>query len=296
MTDETMSDIKICNSFCAWIDLLGYGKPFYGNNWDLTGPVVEQNLRRIQKLDMISLSVIEPFFEKQFTLNDGFIINLDYDNILNPWLIINWFESLISKFYLLDKTDIESGFYGARGVLAYGQRAQYRASDAVGLDEYFRTSEERKTKFHDNKIVYSPKELQMNTAFSKSSLIENAGGSNVAKNELNITEEFIVEFVKAINKIGKDDIPGVTVIDENGNITSKDEPETIEYFASFADDRITIKTSLNGADYKDDKIIELKEFSFFVDERHAIHQKLYIPVSISYMDGDKMITELCHTK
>ena len=42
-----MEKIIIKNSFCAWIDLLGYGAPFYQSDWDLFAPEAVNNLYRI---------------------------------------------------------------------------------------------------------------------------------------------------------------------------------------------------------------------------------------------------------
>ena len=41
---KEMGGINLRNSFCAWIDLLGYGAAFYKSDWDLHAQEAINNL------------------------------------------------------------------------------------------------------------------------------------------------------------------------------------------------------------------------------------------------------------
>ena len=197
-------DIIIHNSFCAWIDLLGYGQSFYNSGWDLTKEGAIDNLKRIKKLEQEIVQIQNPFSETLFMLNDGVIYNFDIPAI-NANLIMRWLIGIIQRFNDIDEWDKRNGYYGARGVLAYGQRAQYRKTDTLGRGDYIMTSEKKKESYNKKRIVYTPEELQMNTAFSKSFIIEESGSKyGVKKNKLNITEEVIEKVVESVNRIKTD--------------------------------------------------------------------------------------------
>ena len=106
-----MEKIIIKNSFCAWIDLLGYGAAFYQNDWDLHAPEAVNNLYRIKELEPILHSISNPFCETLFSLNDGIIRNFDIPQN-DALLIMQWLVDVLLKFKTLNDRDIHNGFYG----------------------------------------------------------------------------------------------------------------------------------------------------------------------------------------
>ena len=105
-----MEKIIIKNSFCAWIDLLGYGAAFYQNDWDLHAPEAVNNLYRIKELEPILHSISNPFCETLFSLNDGIIRNFDIPQN-DALLIMQWLVDVLLKFKTLNDRDIHNGFY-----------------------------------------------------------------------------------------------------------------------------------------------------------------------------------------
>ncbi len=148
---STMEKIKICDSLCAWIDLLGYGSAFYLSGWDLHNPIAYRNIERIQKLEPITTSVRTPLNETLFTLNDGFIRNYDI-GMSGIQDILGWLIDVLLKFKSINEFDINNGFYGARGVITYGNRAQYRKFDSVGMGDLIMTSEPKRQKYNSNRV------------------------------------------------------------------------------------------------------------------------------------------------
>jgi len=59
-----MDKIALNNSFCAWIDLLGYGSPFYASNWDLHDSKAIKNLYRLKNPEEVfELGIEDAFYD-----------------------------------------------------------------------------------------------------------------------------------------------------------------------------------------------------------------------------------------
>lgn len=259
-------------SFCTWIDLLGYGKPFYDSNWNLNSPGAIKNMKRVNDLKEFVTQIYSPFGEMLFMLNDGFVRNFDIPaNNVN--IIIGWFIHVLETFKSINEFDIKNGFYGARGVLSYGERFQYIDSNTVGRDEFILTSEEKKRLYKEQKIIYTPGELQMNTAFSKAFIIEESGSKKgVRKNKINIDECMLIKLADVINTIGYDEF-GLTEEDYNEN-----GPCIYKYQASL---NVEKREFLVEATTKDIRWtyfrIEFEDVVEYHNENKAILTKLYIP-------------------
>ena len=190
-----MEKIIIKNSFCAWIDLLGYGAAFYQNNWDLHAPEAVNNLYRIKDLEPILHSISNPFCETLFSLNDGIIRNFDIPQN-DALLIMQWLVDVLLKFKTLNDRDIHNGFYGGRGVVTYGMRAQYRNFDTIGKGDLIQTSPQKREEYNKTKIIYTPNEMQMNTAFSKAYIIESGGSAKgLKKKRIHLDEKMLDKLV-----------------------------------------------------------------------------------------------------
>ena len=62
MTND--SEYVVIDNFCIWEDLLGYGKPFYTNDWDLNNENCQTNIKRIKSIETQLKTVPVPFAEK----------------------------------------------------------------------------------------------------------------------------------------------------------------------------------------------------------------------------------------
>ena len=282
-------EIKISECFCAWMDLLGYGQAFYNSNWNLTDSTAIANLQRIKYLENDFTFIGNILYEKIFTLNDGVITNFDMTPGMHPNMLNTWFENIIRKFYTMDGKDRAVGNPGVRGVLTYGQRAQYTDKELLGQDEWVMTSPEKLKMYHENKVLFAPKELQMNTAFSKAYIIESGGSKKgVVKNELNITEEFLHKYVSLINQAGEIEVPGVEEVDQSGQRNLLYDSYFIQYSAEFDGENLVIKEALNGEEPKIVYRVRFKTLGQYINEEQALSQTLYAPISYSYWDGETL--------
>lgn len=204
--DNNSNNLKFVRNFCIWEDLLGYGKPFYDNNWDLHNEDTLRNIKRIYLLQEEIKNPSDVFLETTFALNDGFIKIFDIPNN-SVMAILHWLQNALFSFSNINKKDIANGFFGIRGVLTYGERVQYIPHDTLGRGEFIQTSEKRKIEYNHKKIIYTPGELQMNTAFSKAYIIESSGSRmGITGNKFYIDIDVLKKLIHLINAIGRDRI------------------------------------------------------------------------------------------
>lgn len=269
-TERERCNITVQESLCAWIDLLGYGKAFYESDWNLYDERAVNNLYRIQALQDFVLQINNPFCETIFTLNDGVIYNFDFSSSATS--LMNWLIDIILKFDRIDSFDKANGYYGARGVVAYGHRARYNAYDSQGRGEFIATSEEKKKEYNKKTIVYSPNELQMNTAFSKANIIEEGGSSKGLKhNKLHFDENVLRVLAEKINEIGSQEFLRVDGLD----------PIVYRYKAEFCESkrRFIVKAYCDDISW-DCLVVEFEKPIAYDEPKRNIKTNLYIPVKI----------------
>lgn len=267
--------MKIFESFCLWSDLLGYGSNFYNSNWDIRSEKSIENIKRISNLQPLWLSVNDCFSETLFTLNDGLVRNYDLPNN-NFHMILDWLVKSINKFNLLNQIDVENGFPGIRGVISYGKRIEYVDSCYTGKGEFIQTTPQKKEIYNKKIVIYSPSELQMNTAFSKAYIIEGSGSKmGVAGNKLYIDYSVIDKIISIANS-------GIT----DKFLTTVDDPlppACYKYFARFNESEtqsiFTIETTCNSTKWISLKIIFDKGIEY-KNEKQSIITKLYHPIIV----------------
>lgn len=179
-------DIKPC--FCMWSDLLGFSNMFTDNNWELN---LEQQRMVYDRLRAAHSAVLyySSLHERNLILNDGIAKvfhplskHQDWNNVLSISL---FFRSCIELHMSISQTEHENSYPGCRTVIAFGENVEY-LTEEVRLDDYVMNySKPKGAEISDYAkrcgnplIIYNPKELQMNTAFSKAYILE-GGGSKV---------------------------------------------------------------------------------------------------------------------
>ncbi len=267
-----MENFIFKNSFCAWIDLLGYGAAFYQSNWDLHTSEAIRNLYRIKKLEPALHSINNPFFETLFSLNDGIIRNFDIPQN-DTLMMMQWLVDVLLKFKVINDLDINNGFYGVRGVITYGMRAQYRDFDTIGKGDLIQTSQEKREKYNKTKIIYTPNEMQMNTAFSKAYIIESGGSSQgLLKNKIHLDEKMLDKFVFYINETGKTEF-GLT--DED---FKKNGPCIYKYSALFEKNKKTLTiTAQTDTTVWECLKIEFDNIISYKNDKQSLTTQLFTP-------------------
>lgn len=195
-----MEEPKVIDCFCAWCDLLGYGKIFKDAKWDLHDKSCYANFERIKNVkDLLQ----NPFTSgKTLLLNDGVIKTFDVesDPAHDVTKIVNFLIQFVKGFNEINEKDKIEDSYGIRGVFTYGQRYEYTENNFM--------SDGREIS------IYFPKEFQMNTAFSKANIIEESGSKFGVKGAFLYFDSFALDVIKQI--ANKSDSHSVKEYKEDG--------------------------------------------------------------------------------
>lgn len=170
------------HAMCCWTDLLGFGAMVSKQNWHPNSEEwleIAKRLRVAQTLCVQSIGI----GEYVFVSNDGFIRNLDLSREPGHMDYFGiWFRGLIWYHISINSVERELGFPGARTVVAAGEALLHNWSKFTHADLFFEFSGRDMgpgSSYADASkdiIMENPRPLQMNTAFSKSYIID-AGGS-----------------------------------------------------------------------------------------------------------------------
>ena len=177
------------------------------------------------------------------------------------------------------------------GVVTFGMRAQYRDYDTIGKGDLIQTSPQRREEYNKTKIIYTPNEMQMNTAFSKAYIIESGGSSKgLLKNRIHLDEKMLDKFVCYINQSKPTEF-GLTDEDfeENG-------PCICKYNAVFEKCKkvLTVTANVNDATW-DCLRIEFDNVIPYENDKQALTTHLFTPKRVFdslYSPHDSGILEL----
>lgn len=214
---------QIVDCICCWYDFLGFGSPFVDAGWDLTNKIADKSIDRICS-EAIDFRGFYSFADKttRFHCNDGIATNYDLEqgkeNELERLKIITFLDGIITDYEIINATDKSNGYPGVRGVLTAGHRLNHY--DAISL-----------TEMNGRIVSYHPKEFQLNTAFSKASIVEESGSRHgIHGPVLYVDKELFSMLRKHGFFIAEEEIDDAFVFSvSNGAITLYTEKETVTY-------------------------------------------------------------------
>lgn len=180
-------NLKTRHSFCMWSDLLGFGGMFKESNWELNAWQKRKVYNRLVAAHSSVLYFSKPD-ERNLILNDGiaklFMPEEDFLEGKSFLGIALFLRSCIELHMAINQTERATNYPGCRSVIAFGECIEYLAEE-VRLDDYVMNYSKPKGESissiaqHNGSpmIIYNPKELQMNTGFSKAYILENGGST-----------------------------------------------------------------------------------------------------------------------
>lgn len=178
-------NLKSKQCFCMWSDLLGFGNIFQKNNWVLNEKLKKQIYSRLEAAHSAVL-YYSSILERDLILNDGiakvFHPKSKYEDPNNILSISLFLRSCIELHISINCTEYKNGLPGCRSILAFGESIEYLAEN-IKYDDYVMNHSKPKNSDISNLakqtgnpiVIYNPKELQMNTAFSKAYLLDSGG-------------------------------------------------------------------------------------------------------------------------
>ncbi len=266
--------------FCMWSDLLGFSHHFTENNWNLTDKQKRKIYNRLVAAHSSVLYYSRPD-ERNLILNDGIAkIYSVSENEKNQLGALSLFLRFCIELHMtVSNTEKHDGYPGCRSVIAFGEYIEYLA-DEVRFDDYvFNYSKPKGSEIsfvaqnNGNPIViYNPKELQMNTAFSKAYILE-GGGSRIGLKGNNLfIDQSVIDVIVQYAKKQKKKVVWQELYDETRFLVPYDSDNLNEVFLGFAFDKYPIKVEdckYNTTVYRLRKLFpydeKIDEFCFDLD-------------------------------
>lgn len=155
---------EVIPCLCSWFDLLGYGKPFVDSKWDLSDERCYNNFRRIEQVaDVFTSGWATHSVGVRLSINDGYACTIDIGEDANEISSTYTFlEGAVQDFLAISDIDKRAGNPGVRGVITIGERFSHTLGNEAVI-------------FSGKTVSYYPSEFQMNTSFSKATIIEESG-------------------------------------------------------------------------------------------------------------------------
>jgi hypothetical protein len=202
---EQSRSMKVNDVICFWSDLLGFGNVFFEKNWKLNEKEQKKIYNRLKVAHSEFLRNTSPNGEKSLVLNDGLVKVGLIDELIEPDIIGLFLRGCIFTHLSINEKELESNFPGCRSILSFGQSINY-IEDEIKFDDYvFNYTKPNPngmsslaSKNGNPTIVYNPSPFQMNTAFSKSYILDSLGSKyGIEKNKIYI-DQSIIDFTKEL--------------------------------------------------------------------------------------------------
>lgn len=197
--------IIVNDVICFWSDLLGFGDLFFEKDWKLNESEQSQIYNRLKIAHTEFLKQTSPNGEKSLVLNDGLVKVGIVNELIHPDIIGLFFRGCILTHLNINEKELENDFPGCRSILSFGQSINY-IEDDIKYDDYVSNYTKPNpngmsslaSKNGNPTIVYNPSPFQMNTAFSKSYILDSLGSKyGIEKNKIYI-DQSIIDFTKEL--------------------------------------------------------------------------------------------------
>ena len=198
----------IANSFCAWSDLLGFGRDLSSNNWQLNITERKKIYERIKTAHDIVLYYSKSY-ERIFILNDAaarvYTISKGISQFRRLTLFI---KNSIQTHMNINGVEPANSLPGCRTVLAFGECMRYMDS-STHFDDYVLNYTKSDingissiAKENGNfQVVYNPTDFQMNSAFSKAYILDEAGKSKGLAGPHFYVDQSVIDAIKEYSRI-----------------------------------------------------------------------------------------------
>jgi hypothetical protein len=206
---DNLGNLQFKDVLCFWSDLLGFGNDFFQNQWILNHEMKKKVFERLRNAHKEFLINTIPFIENSLVLNDGLVkvCNLESKSVNHPDMIGLYLRGCINTHLRINAIELENNLPGCRSILTFGESIDY-IIDNVTIDDYVLNYTKKKptelseiAKNSNNEIVvYNPSPFQINTAFSKSYILDSLGSKHgISGNNLFI-DHSVIEFMKELAK------------------------------------------------------------------------------------------------
>jgi hypothetical protein len=219
---ERVGPHNVYECVCGWSDLLGFGTPFRESNWKLTEEQWRQVAARLQAAFTIHCKHPPMPDGYMLMLNDGVVrTRLVPDN--SPLFLLSlWMRDIVWAHFDINTFEVEKGHPGTRTIITGGEHAHY-AFPEVKVDDFvlnYTRSEPGMSKIGkmtgNPTVISNPARLQMNTAFSKAFLLDEAGSKIGLKGNRFFVDVSFLNLLEALVEKNRDSYSLLKEEQENG--------------------------------------------------------------------------------
>lgn len=202
---EKKREIRIKDVICFWSDLLGFGNVFFEQNWDLKTEHQISIFNRLKAAHSEFLRLTSPHGEKSLILNDGLVKIGLVDDLNHPDFIGLFLRGCIWTHMKINEIELKNNLPGCRSIISFGQSIDY-LEEEIKFDDYVTNYTKKDpnnlssiaSKNGNPTLIYNPSPFQMNTAFSKSYILDSLGSKyGIESNKIYI-EQSVIDFAKKI--------------------------------------------------------------------------------------------------
>jgi hypothetical protein len=178
---EAVGPHKVSECVCGWSDLLGFGTPFRESNWKLSEEQWTKVANRLQAAYSLHCKRPPMLGDYMLMLNDGVVRTRLVQDDSPLFLLALWMRDIIWTHIDINQLEEGNALPGTRSVVTSGEHAHYafhevRVDDLVLNYTRAQSGMSKIGEMTGNPVVISnPAQLQMNTAFSKAFLLDEAG-------------------------------------------------------------------------------------------------------------------------
>ncbi len=205
---DNLEDLHFKDVLCFWSDLLGFGNDFFQNQWILDLEMKKRTFERLRNAHKEFFINTAPFIENSLVLNDGLVkvCNLESKTINHPDIIGIYLRGCINTHLRINAIELKKNLPGCRSILTFGESIDYIVGNTT-IDDYVLNYTKKNTnelsevakKTNNEIVVYNPSPFQMNTAFSKSYILDSLGSKYGIEGNNLFIDHSVVEFMKKIS-------------------------------------------------------------------------------------------------
>ncbi|MDH4235050.1 MAG: hypothetical protein OEV15_07950, partial [Gallionella sp.] len=154
--------------------------------------------KRMSAIEKLLFRSNAPTQEYVLLLNDGVARNFDCPHPKSGYLsgVLHWLQSTLTNHWQINAHEQQNGNPGMRSVLCTGQRMNIREATRTSLSQVIAPQPIAEFLARDIS-VYSPRQFQMNLAFSKAYLLESLGSKiGLGGPNFFIEDQFLSALVK----------------------------------------------------------------------------------------------------
>lgn len=200
---------KVNVSLCCWTDLLGFSKPLIQSHWQPSDSVWEALYERITEAHACCYKNLNLIKEIVLTLNDGIVRCHPGEQLGSLSELSMWFRDCVFTHNWINDRESYKNLPGARSVIScnpqlHFSHPEFRFRDFIlNYTKPLGGGTNFPAEIADRPVVINPTQLQLNLAFSRAYMLDQAGKKYGIEGPHLYLDQAVMDFVmKEAEKAG----------------------------------------------------------------------------------------------